>query len=424
MAWRTRTWWWLGALLVWVLAASPAPAAEPSRIRVLSMADPFALVIADQRGAFEAIVGAPLSIELSGYTELRRRILLNAFADVSKFDLVAIDMSWGREMLSAGLLRPLDDLLAAASVDLSSYLPTARAGATIDGVIIGLPAQPHAELLFHHRAVFEKARLAPPKTTAELLATAQKLHNPASGGQAGVCWNARRGAPLGQTMLHFLAAFGGSALDTSGRASLDTPEMIAAIRYARALTKLSPPDILSMAWDERIEAFAAGRCAMSYGWTGRTMLLQRLGIDVASGVVGVSAAPHAPGRAAVSPLGAWLLAVPANLPKDRLPIALQALLKLTSEEANRLYLKGGVGALLHVSLLDDADLRGRNPAFKMLGELERGGQLMTSMRPNIPQFQALTEILGTEVFAVLLGQKDAPTAARAAQAAFQRLLGE
>ncbi|MEO1531751.1 MAG: hypothetical protein AAFU72_06265 [Pseudomonadota bacterium] len=49
---------------------------------------------------------------------------------------------------------------------------------------------------------------------------------------------------------------------------------------------------------------------------------------------------------------------------------------------------------------------------------------MDWMRPSIPQFQALSEILGTEVHAVLVGQQDVSTATAAAQAAFTRLLTE
>ncbi|MEM9761811.1 MAG: extracellular solute-binding protein [Pseudomonadota bacterium] len=402
--------------------ASDAVAAD--RIRILSIGDPFASVLSGRQQAFEQLLGMEISIELAGYTELRRRILLNAFAPESDFDLIAIDMGWAPEVAGAGLVLPLDDLLADARVDLSSLLPSARAGATINDQIVGLPVQPHAEVLFYDSMLLGALGLPPPETTDELLSIGQALHREGANERAGICWNAQRGAALGQTMLHLLAAFGGSPLGPNGEATLDTPEMRAAIRYALALLAISPPDILAMAWDERVEAFAAGRCAMTYAWTGRTLIMERLGIDFQSGSIGVTAPPHAAGKPRVTPLGAWLLAMPANLAADRRPIALRALLRLTSEDANRRYLEAGVGTLLHTSLLADQALVAKNPAFRLLGALEEDGELMDWMRPSISQFQALSEILGTEVHSVLVGQQDVSAATAAARAAFTRMLKE
>ncbi|MEM6676695.1 MAG: extracellular solute-binding protein [Pseudomonadota bacterium] len=414
----------LSAALAVFLVSSAGQAEEEQRIRILSISDPFALVLSERLPAFSALVGAPLSVELTGYTELRRRILLNAFQPSSAFDLISIDMGWGREVYAGGLVLPLETLLQDAAADLETMLLSARAGATVDGQIVGLPVQPHAEVLFYDEEALKAAGLSPPETTEDVLRLGAALHEPGGAGRAGICWNAQRGAALGQTMLHLLAAFGGRPLDEAGGASLDTPELRAAIDYAVSLVPLSPPNILSMAWDERIEAFVAGRCAMTYGWTGRTLLMQRLGLDLGAGGIGVAAAPHAPGVPAVSPLGAWLFALPANLAEERRERALRAMLKLTSQEANRAYLAAGVGALLHTSLLTEREVGTRNLAFRLLGALESRGELVDWMRPNIPQFQALTEILGTEVYAVLLGQQDSATAAAASQAAFERLLAE
>ncbi|MEO1459600.1 MAG: extracellular solute-binding protein, partial [Pseudomonadota bacterium] len=329
---------------------------------------------------------------------------------------------WGRELKEAGLTLPLGGLLDEAGGDLASFPPSARAGATVDDQIAGLPVQPHAEILFYDAALFRDQGVAPPATTEDVLASGARLHVSGGGGRAGICWNAQRGAALGQTMLHFLAAFGGRPLDAEGRPSLDTPQMRAAIGFAAAVLPISPPDIFTMAWDERIEAFAAGRCAMTYGWTGRTLLMRRLGLDLVSGRIGVAAAPHVPEKPAVTQLGAWLLALPSNIAQHRVPIALNALLKLTSADANRRYLTLGVGSLVHTALVAERDLGEQNPAFRLLGDLESQGELKDWMRPNISQFQGLTEILGTEVYAVLLGDQDIESAAIAAQAAFERLL--
>ncbi|MEL6481693.1 MAG: extracellular solute-binding protein, partial [Pseudomonadota bacterium] len=142
----------------------------------MSIGDPFASVLSERQRAFEQLLGMEMSIELAGYTELRRRILLNAFAPRSDFDLIAIDMGWAPEVAGADLVQPLDALLADARIDLTSLLPSALKGATVGDRIVGLPVQPHAEVLFYDTELLEGLGLPPPETTDELLSIGQALH--------------------------------------------------------------------------------------------------------------------------------------------------------------------------------------------------------------------------------------------------------
>jgi multiple sugar transport system substrate-binding protein len=403
--------------------AEAALAETGQRVRILTMSDPFGIVMRDHAEDFNALVGRPLDLELVGYEALRHQLLLNAFETESRFDLIAIDVAWGKEVAAAGLTLPLDPLIEGEGIETGAFLQTALQDAIVDDQTIGLPVQPHAELLFLNNDLLAEQGLEAPTTTDDVLAVAAELHG-SRDGLSGICWNAARGAPLGQTMLHFLAAFGGRPLDEAGRPTLDTPEMHAAIGYALDLARVSPPDILDMAWDERILAFASERCALTYGWTGRSLLLKQNGIDLASGKVGVAAAPHAPWASPVSPLGTWLLAIPSNLAENRVASAFEGLIALTSMDANRLYVQHGVGTLLHTPVMNDPDVTERNPAVAMMGELEKRGELQAWMRPGIDAFQSLTEILGNQVHAVLTGVQTIEEAAAASQESFATLLSE
>ncbi len=411
------------SLLVTIFGALAAHAEARDPIRVLTMSDPFAIVMRDHIDVFEALIGQPLELELVGYEALRQQLLLNAFEEHSRFELIAVDAAWAQEVAAAELVLPLDSLLTSQNVVTKTYLQPALKSANVDEVTIGLPVQPHAELLFYDRHHLSEQNLAPPVTTDDVLNVATQLHGQREG-LSGICWNARHGAPLGQTMLHLLAAFGGAPLDETGQPTLDTMAMRSAIRYAKNLLDVSPPDILDMAWDERIEAFATGRCALTYGWTGRSLLLERSGLDLESGRIGVAPAPHAPGAKPVSPLGTWLLSIPSNLSEDRTQSAFDALLKLTSIDANRLYVEHGVGTLLHTSLIDAPSVAARNPAVAMMGQLEKQGALQGWMRPGIDAFQGLTEILGSQVHGVLTGVRSIDDAAAGSQASFAALLSE
>ncbi|MEO0819100.1 MAG: hypothetical protein AAF074_01620 [Pseudomonadota bacterium] len=67
---RRRARCWLHALIGLALLPSGAATADPAPVRILSVADPFATVISERLSSFEEIVGTPLVIEFTGYTEL------------------------------------------------------------------------------------------------------------------------------------------------------------------------------------------------------------------------------------------------------------------------------------------------------------------------------------------------------------------
>lgn len=395
--------------------------AEPP-VRLLSVNDPFAVVIAANVSTFEDLAGVPIEVELVGHETLRRRMLLNAFSQHSAFDIVSIDMSWSDEIAASDIALSLDDLLSQNEIDTSGFLQSALRGAQVGGVTIGLPVQPHAELLFYRRDLLAQNGLSVPQTTDDLLAVAKALHN-IPDGPAGICWNGERGPFLGQMMLHLLAAFGGRPLDDDGNPTLDTEPMRKAIGFARALLDVSPQGILDMRLDQRIDALADDRCAMSYAWTGRWVNLERSAGALAKNI-GVAPAPHAPGVEPVSPIGVWLLGIPGNIDPSRLQMAFDTLIALTSVGANRAYLRYGVGTLLHTALMDDAEVAAINPAVEVMGTLERANQLQAWMRPNIPQFQSLTELLGQEVSEVLRDRQTPDDAAIRLQAAFLKILRE
>src|SRR5438093_256632 len=89
---------------------------------------------------------------------------------------------------------------------------SAAAAAFLAGVIhvgktLAFPIQPQPEIFVYRTDLFQAAGIPNgPKTVDDVLAAAKKLHNPEKN-VAGICWNAARGTPLGQTFLQTLGAF-------------------------------------------------------------------------------------------------------------------------------------------------------------------------------------------------------------------------
>jgi ABC-type glycerol-3-phosphate transport system substrate-binding protein len=216
-------------------------------------------------------------------------------------------------------------------------------------------------------------------------------------------------------MAHFYGAFGQPLLDASGKPTLDTPRALAAARFAKSLLAVSPPDILAMAWDQRTRAFAKGTCAMVYEWAARSNFAEQDPGSIVAGKVTYLPAPHAAGESAATPLGAWSLGVPANL-GARHDAAEQFLFWLSQPAQQHLLAEMGNGGMPRMSLLHDPQLISTYPAFPVVANLSQDNALSNSMRPSVPQWPALAEMMGSVFHDMLNGQLTPEAATALAQA--------
>lgn len=398
-----------------------APLLSDTPLRILLVGDPFATALSEARTELEAKAGRPIHLDVVGYNEVRERTLQAAADRESPYDLISIDVVWMGEYGKKGILHPLDDLLATLPVgDVEDFLPAALRSAMYDGKTLALPIQPHPEILWYRKDLLDAAGLTPPTTTEEVLEVARALHNPEEG-MYGICWNALSGQPLGQTMAHLYAAFGNRILDENGHPNLNTPKGIEAARYALALVEVSPPDIFTMAWDERVGRYSEGRAAMTYGWAARAYIPEQSPTSKVKGLTGYLPAPHAPGEKARVPLGVWTLGIPANLPPERLAAAERALVWLTSREQLTLLARKGNGGMPRLSLLRDPELIAIYPAFPAVDAM--APQLDDTIRPAVPEWASLADILGNVYHEMIRGALTPEAAAAEAQRQANLLFG-
>lgn len=387
----------LGMVMGMAGGASAAQEQRSPTLHLLVVADPFALALQEATPALESRYGATLDIEIVGYNDTREQTLRNARDLHSRYDIVSFDVLWMGDYAAHAILLPLNAHISATpDLQPDDFLAAAYTASSAEGVQYGLPIQPHPELLWVRRDLFEAAGLAYPTTTDEVLVAAAQLNDPASG-VYGICWNGQRRQALGQQMAHFYGAFGQPLLD-GNTPTLDTERGLAAAEYALALLAYSPPDILTMAWDQRILRFNAGGCAMTYGWGARTFLAPEV-----VGEVVYLPAPHAPNADPVTPIGAWSLGIPANI-GERESEAWRFLAWLSSPEIQHLLAVYGNGGVPRLSLLHDEALAQRYPYFPVIAALAESGELDDWMRPALPQWPQLEVILGTVFHDMLRGQ--------------------
>lgn len=180
-------------------------------------------------------------------------------------------------LMSAGLLRPLDDLIAAQGGD----IPKGQL-ITIDGKVMAVAFMANAQHMFYRKDVLEAAGVAAPKTYEELLAAAEKIR---AGGMAtpfcstyGVGWN------LGEEFVNMYLGMGGEFFKPgSAEPAVNNEKGVATLEMMKSLTGYMNPDFLTFDSNAATAEWEAGNCALMTLWGSRAEVLMD-GKDSAPGV--------------------------------------------------------------------------------------------------------------------------------------------
>ncbi len=195
------------AVLVAGAAMMPAQAAGPlegQTIRMIVIGDPVFKAMQQIHGELQTMSGATIELNVLPFDTLHQQVLLNSQNKESRYDIIAIDLPQFGEY--QGFLVDLTPW--AGNMDHSDFQAAAWNGVVHGGKILAMPLQPQSEIFGYRTDLFQAAGItSPPKTVDDVLADAKKLHHPEKN-VAGICWNAARGTPLGQTFLQTLGAFG------------------------------------------------------------------------------------------------------------------------------------------------------------------------------------------------------------------------
>lgn len=398
-------------------------------IRVLVHGDPTFMVMDNLKRQFEQVIGTDISQRAFSIDRLREEALRNAKRELSRYDIIAVDLPWIGEFAEKGILMPLDNAMDLTRLDPADFHTAGWKAGHWGGRAYGVPAQTTPELLFYRRDLFAEAGLEPPATTDALLAAAKTLHDPRRG-RYGIAWNAARGTALGHTFLMTLADFGQPVLDLSEiaggfdtdhlaeggyRATIDTDAGLLAAEFLMELLKYTPPDILSMSWYERIRPYAAGDIAMAYGYTLLAPYFELDETSPAFGQTGYLPHPAGPGASPVAPVGGYVMGIPANLSPDRIPAAIEALTVFTSPEAQKLYVQNGSRTNPRYSVGADPEVRRTSSIFEAVDGMSWRDELQFWPRPPVPEIGGIIQICGEEFHDMLRGIVTPRDALRQAQ---------
>jgi len=421
----TRTFRTLSFSLAALLAASSAFAADidwkkelgdhaGTTLRMITITDPFIDSIKKTKDGFTDLTGAKVEVEGYGYDALHEKELLGCSQGDSSYDVLMIDGIWIGEFAEAGCIDSVDKKLDAADpkiVDWSDFTPSAAGQASWEGERMCVPVGIYYGLLFYRDDLFEKAGVKVPETFDELKkAAATFTNNPAFPGVHGYAMNNKRGAAAGQQWFEWIYSAGGKpwASNDIGAAEpykdltplFNSKPSVELVQFFKDMTAYGPPGVESFAWDERANAFAAGKLAMINDWSVRAQIANDPSQSQIAGKFKAAPMPHAAGGKTVSPVGGWIACVNAHGKQKE---ATWDFLKwFMSPGVHRDFVLAG-GPPSRLSALTDKEVQAKYPWTAALYEAQKDAWV--EVRPRHPVGFQMIDLVGAQVNKAIIGEE-------------------
>lgn len=279
----------------------------------------------------------------------------------SDIDVYQTDVIWAPQLADQFL-----DLTDAAKDVVANHFPSIIESQTVNGRLVALPAFTDAPALYYRKDLLEKYGKTPPKTWAELTATAQEIQDKerAAGNpdMQGFVFQGNAYEGLTCNALEWVMSNGGGQIvEPDGTISINNEKAAAAIDMVKGwVGTISPAGVLAYQEEESRGVWQLGNAVFMRNWP----YAYQLGNGDDSAVKGkfdVVPLPMGEGEGARSAatLGGWNVAVSkySKAPVEAIKLAL--FLSSTEVQKERAIKQSNLPTI--VSLYDDADVAAAQP---------------------------------------------------------------
>ena len=352
----------------------------------------------------------------AGSDEQHQFYAINLQARSAAFDVLAVDVIWVAEFAHAGWLRELTRLLPPA--ERAAFFPGPIEAVTHQGRVYAVPWFVDAGLLYYRKDLLEKHAFPVPRTWEELVRTARAVmaREPRI---AGFVWQGKQYEGLVCNALEYLWSNGGGVL-SGGRIVLDTPRNRQALAFMSDLVHrfgVTPGSVTTATEEPSRHVFGQGRALFMRNWPYAWRLFQDPGSRV-HGKVGVTTLPHFEGGIPAATLGGWQLAV--NRHSRQAAAASELVRHLTSVQAQkRLALAYGFQPA-RTALYRDPELLAAQPLLQVLERVFATAR----PRPVTPYYVRVSQVLQSELSAIISGRKSPEAALAAAERKLRKILAD
>ncbi len=171
-------------------------------------------------------------------------------------------------LLNAGLIRPLDDLVAKYGQNL-----TEGQKIRIDGKVLAIAFMANAQHLHYRKDILEKAGLKPPTSYEDMLASAKVIREKGLM-QNPLAANNKPGFDLAEEFVNMYVGLGGEFFKPgTANASINNAKGVKALEVMKALSAYMGPDFMTYNTNSIKPLWEAGQAAMLNGWGSRAAAL-------------------------------------------------------------------------------------------------------------------------------------------------------
>ncbi|OOP55242.1 MAG: hypothetical protein AYP45_15920 [Candidatus Brocadia carolinensis] len=312
------------------------------------------------------------------------------------FDVMRIDTIWIAEFASAGWLESLENCLN--KEERMSFLPVTEETNVFQGALYAIPWNANVGLLYYRKDLLGKYHMRPPDTWEELIDLCTQIS--ASESVYGYLWQGKQYEGLICNFIEFIGSNNDGIIDSAGNIIIDSVHNAIVLDLMHDLIwkyRVSPQNTYSELEEESSRhLFQQGKGLFLRNWTYVWKLCQE--DPSMNGKVGVSRLPRFSDGKPASVYGGWHLAINAYSGKKEQ--AWQLIHFLTSHEAQKELAMHASWMPSRKALYKDPELIEKLPFLPVVESALHNVQI----RPNVPYYQWISDILQKHVNKVLSNQ--------------------
>lgn len=348
---------------------------------------------------------------LPGPTDQQHHYYLTTLgAKSTDIDVVRIDTIWIAEFTSAGWLESLDDYINAE--DRTSFIPILEKINVIDNNLYAIPWDANIGLLYYRKDLLEKYNEKPPSTWEELINISEKISR--SEQIYGYLWQGKQYEGLVCNFIEFMGSNDGGIIDVNGNVIVNSVQNKRVLDFMHDVIwryRISPPNTHSELMEESSRhLFHQGKGLFLRNWTYVWDLCQK--DPFLKDKAGVSVLPKFVRDSSV--YGGWHLAINAHSKKKEM--AWQLIEFLTSHKSQKELAVNLSWAPTKTLLYKDPEVVQKLPFLPIVERSLKNVRI----RPNVPYYQWISDILQKHINMVLSNQTSSQEALETIQ---KRLIG-
>jgi len=226
-------------------------------------------VLANDFGALHAVTDAAKACAgddfTANHTLDHRNLQVAALtANPAQYTVALIANGSISPLLNAGLIRPLDDLVAEHGQSLQKGQLI-----RLNGKVMAVAFMANAQHLFYRKDLLEQAGLEPPKTYEEVVAAGKAIRD-AGLMEYPFAFNSKAGWDLAEEFINMYFGYGGQLFAPgSAEPAVANAQGVDALEMMKSLTELSNPDYLTFDANATTSLWESGQVAMAVMWGSR-----------------------------------------------------------------------------------------------------------------------------------------------------------